>query len=106
VQKLFGCGKTTVSTAVWVTGLRRSRWWWSWMCRSWAGLVTHGLRLWGRLGTLPCFLKWSWRLFIVEKLTFNSLTAVMDFLPVIMTIASSLNLRHLWHCALWQNCTF
>ena len=56
--------------------------------RSCAGVVTHGLRLRGRLDILPNFLKRHWRQFMVEKWTFNSLaTAVVDI---------PLNLRHLW----------
>ena len=36
---------------------------------------------------------------MVEKLTLHSLaTALMDIPAVSMTIARSLNLRHLWHC--------
>ncbi len=35
------------------TGLRRSWRWRCWMWRSWAGVVTRGLRLWGRLDVQP-----------------------------------------------------
>ncbi len=47
VQKLFGFYKPIVAAAVRVSGLRRSRWWRCWSWRSWAGVVTRGLRLWG-----------------------------------------------------------
>ena len=43
---------SSVSSAVQVTGLRWSHRWRSWMWRSWAGMVTHGLWLWGRLDIL------------------------------------------------------
>ncbi len=41
--------KPIVAAAVRVAGLRRSWRWRCWMWRSWAGVVTRGLRLWGRL---------------------------------------------------------
>ncbi len=41
-------------------GLRRSWRWRCWMWWSWAGVVTHGLRLWGRLNVLPNSLKHLW----------------------------------------------
>ena len=86
----FSCANS-VSSAVWVSGLRRSRRWRSRMWRSWAGVVTRGLRLWGRLDVLPNDLKWHWRRLMVEKLTFNSLaTALVDIPAVSMPIARSL----------------
>jgi hypothetical protein len=39
--------KPTVSSAVQVAGFRWSHRWRSWMWRSWAGVVTRGLLLWG-----------------------------------------------------------
>ncbi len=42
--------------------LRWSKRWRCWMWRSWPGVVTHGLRFWGRLDVLPNSLKrldWS-----------------------------------------------
>ena len=53
--------------------------WRSRMCRSWAGVVTRGLRLWGRLDVLPNPLKLCWRRLMVEKSTLNYLaTALLD----------------------------
>ncbi len=73
------------------TGLRRSWRWRCWMWRSWAGVVTRGLRLWGRLDVLPNSLKCLWRRLMVEKLTFNSrATALVDIPAVSMPIARTL----------------
>ncbi len=52
--------KPIVAAAVRVAGLRRSWRWRCWMWRSWAGVVTRGLRLWGRLDVLPNYLKRLW----------------------------------------------
>ncbi len=72
-------------------GLRRSWRWRCWMWRSWAGVVTRGLRLWGRLDVLPNSLKRLWRRLMVEKWTFNSqATALVDIPAVSMPIARSL----------------
>jgi hypothetical protein len=54
--------KPTVSSAVWVAGLRLSPRCRSQMWRSWAGVVTRGPWLWGLLDVLPNSLKWLWRL--------------------------------------------
>ena len=78
-------------------------WWKSQMWRSRAGVVTYGLRLWGRLDVLTNVLKQRWRQFMVEKLTLNSLATALVDIP---KITRSLNLRALWHCVVWQNCTF
>ncbi len=65
--------------------------WRCWMWRSWAGVVTRGLWLWGRLDVLPNSLKRLWRRLIVEKWTFNSrATALVDIPAVSMPIACSL----------------
>ncbi len=71
--------------------------------RSWAGVVTRGLRLWGRLDVLPNSLKRPWRQLMVEKWTFNSqATALVDISVVSMPIARSpRTMQHLWHCAVW-----
>ncbi len=53
--------KPIVAASVRVAGLRRSWRWRCWMWRSWAGVVTRGLRLWGRLDVLPNSLKHLWR---------------------------------------------
>ncbi len=83
--------KPIVAAAVRVAGLRRSWRWRCWMWRSWAGVVTRGLRLWGRLDVLPNSLKRLWRRFMVEKWTFNSrATALVDTPAVSMPIARSL----------------
>ncbi len=72
-------------------GLRRSWRWRCWMWRSWAGVVTRGLRLWGRLNVLPNSLKRLWRWLMVEKRTLNSqATALLDITAVSMPIARSL----------------
>ncbi len=77
-----------VAAAVRVAGLRRSWRWRCWMWRSWAGVVTRGLRLWGRLDVLSNSLKRLWRRLMVEKLTFNSReTALVDIPAVSMPIA-------------------
>ncbi len=82
-----------VAAAVRVAGHRRSWRWRCWMWRSWAGVVTRGLRLWGRLNVLPNSLKCFWRRLMVEKWTFNSrATALVDIPVVIMTIAHSLKI--------------
>ncbi len=71
--------------------LRRSLRWRCWMWRSWAGVVTRGLRLWSRLDVLPNSLQCLWRRLMVEKLTFNSrATALVDIPAVSMTIGCSL----------------
>ncbi len=83
--------KPIVAAAVRVAGLRRSWRWRCWMWRSWAGVVTCGLRLWGRLDVLPNSLKHLWRRLMVEKWTFNSrATALVDIPAVSMPIARSL----------------
>jgi hypothetical protein len=56
LQKLFSRANP-VSSAVRVAGLRQSRRWRSRLWRSWAGVVTCGLRLWGQLDVLPNSLK-------------------------------------------------
>ncbi len=62
-----------------------------WMWRSWAGVVTRGLRLWGRLDVLPNPLKRLWRRLMVEKWKFNShATDLVDIPAVSMPIARSL----------------
>ncbi len=57
--------KPIVAAAVRVAGLRRSWRWRCWIRRSWAGVVTRGLRLWGRLDVLPNSLKRLWRRLMV-----------------------------------------
>ncbi len=47
------------SATVRVAGLRQFWGWRCWMWRSCAGVVTHGLRLWGRLDVLPNFNSWA-----------------------------------------------
>ncbi len=85
--------KPIVAAAVRVAGLRWAWRWRYWMWRSWAGVVTRGLRLWSRLDVLPNSLKCLWRRLMVEKLTFNSrATALVDILAVSMPIARSLKL--------------
>ena len=56
VQKLFGCANP-VSAVLWLADLRRYRRCRRQMWRSWAGVVTRGLLLWGRLDILPNSLK-------------------------------------------------
>ncbi len=73
--------KPIVAAAVRVTGLRRC-----WMWRSWAGVVTRGLRLWGRLDVLSNSLKRVWRRLMVEKRTLNSWATVLQHL----------DMPHLW----------
>jgi hypothetical protein len=78
---------SSVSSAVQVAGLSRSRRWRSQMWRFWAGMVTHGLRLWGRLRVLQNDLQRRWRRLMVEKWTLHSLaTALVDFPSISMPI--------------------
>ncbi len=95
--------KPIVAAAVRVAGLRRSCRWRCWMWRSWAGVVTRGLRLWGRLEVLPASLKCLWRWLMVEKLTFNSREKAPVDIPAVRHANCTLpkNLRYLWHCAVW-----
>ncbi len=83
--------KPIVAAAVRVAGLNHTWRWRCWMWRSWAGVVTCGLRLWGRLNVLPNSLKCLWRRLMVEKWIFNSrATALVDIPAVKMPIAHSL----------------
>ncbi len=83
--------KPIVAAAVWVAGLRRSWRWTCWMWRSWAGVVTCGLQLWGRLDVLPNSLRRLWRWLMVEKWISNSrATALVDIPAVSMAITRSL----------------
>ncbi len=85
--------KPIVAAAVRVAGLRQSWRWRCWMWRSWAGVVTHGLWLWGRLDVLPNSLKRLWRWLMVEKWTFNSRATVLVDIPAVsMPIARSLKI--------------
>ncbi len=76
--------KPIVAASVRVAGLRRSWRWRCWIWRSWAGVVTRGLRLWGRLDVLPNPLQ----TLMVEKWTLHS--ALEDIPAVSMPIARSL----------------
>ncbi len=75
--------KPIVAAAVRVAGLRRSWRWRCWMWRSLAGVVTRGLRLWGRLDVLPNSLKRLWRQLMVEKWTFNSRATALVDIPAV-----------------------
>ncbi len=75
--------KPIVAAAVRVAGLRRSWRWRCWMWGSWAGVVTRGLRLWGRLDVLPNSLKRLWRRLMVEKWTFNSRATALVDIPAV-----------------------
>ncbi len=60
------------------------------MWRSWAGVITRGLRLWGRLDVLPNSLKRLWRRLMVEKMNIQfTATALVDIPAVSMLIARS-----------------
>ncbi len=88
--------KPIVAAAVRVAGLRRSWRWRCWMWRSWAGVVTRGLRLWGRLDVPPNSLKRLWRQLMVEKWTFNSQATVLVDIPAVsMPITRSLKTCHI-----------
>uniref|UniRef100_A0A8C7MQT9 Fibroblast growth factor receptor n=1 Tax=Oncorhynchus kisutch TaxID=8019 RepID=A0A8C7MQT9_ONCKI len=50
---------------------------------SWAGVVTHGLQLRGRLDVLPNSLKRYWRWLMVEKLTLNYLATALVDIPAV-----------------------
>ncbi len=92
-QKFFCYANWFLQQLSRVAGLRRSWRWRCWIWRSWAGVVTRGLRLWGRLDVLPNSLKRLRRQLIVEIWTFNS----QDIPAVSMPFACSLKI--LWHCA-------
>ncbi len=81
--------KPIVAAAVRVAGLRQYWRWRCWMWRSWAGVVTRGLRLWGRLDVLPNSLKRLWRRLMVDGLC-SQATALVDIPAVSMPIARSL----------------
>ncbi len=93
--------KPIVAAAVWVAGLRRSWRWRCWMWRSWAGVVTHGLWLWGRLDVLPNSLKHLWRQLMVDTLAFNSRGNSSGGHSCSQHANCMLpqNFQHLWHCA-------
>ncbi len=85
--------KPIVAAAVRGTGLRWSWRWRCWMWRSWAGVVTRGFRLCGRLDVLPNSLKRLWRQLMVEKWTFNSRPTALEDIPAVsMPIACSLKI--------------
>ncbi len=95
--------KPIVAAAVWVAGLRRSWRWRCWMWRSWVGVVTRGLRLWGRLDALTNSLKGL----MVEtaygremniQFTGNSSGGHSCSQHANCTLPQ--NLQHLWHCAI------
>ncbi len=89
VRKFFGYANRLLQQ---LSGWLDSWQWRCWMWRFWAGVVTRGLRLWGRLDVLPNSLKRLWRRLMVEKWTFNSrATALVDISAVRMPIARSLN---------------
>ncbi len=80
--------KPIVAAAVRVAGLRWSWRWRCWIWRSWAGVVTRGLRLWGQLDVLPNSLKYLWRWLMVDKWSFSSwATGLVDIPAVSMPIA-------------------
>ena len=100
---------SSVSSAVRVTGLIRSSRWRSRMWRSWAGVVTRELQLWGRLDVLPNSLKQHWRWLTVEKLTINYLaTALVDIPAVSMLVNQLLDIPHLsggWSSLTKEKCS-
>ncbi len=89
---------------------RRSWRWRCWMCMSWAGVVTRGLQLRGRLDVLLNSLKRLWRWLMVEKLTLTLycviklhilewpfiLTSLRHTCAIIMLSNQYLGMPHLW----------
>ena len=74
-----------------VACLRRSRRGRKQMLRSWAGVILHDLRLWGRLDVLSNSLKQRRRRLMVEILTLHSLATVLVDTPAVsILIARSL----------------
>ena len=67
---------SSVLLTVQLAGLRRSHKWRSRKWRSWAGVVTHGLQLWGHFDVMPNSRFRRWKGLMVEKLTFNSLVEI------------------------------
>ncbi len=95
--------KPIVAAAVQVAGLRGSWRWRCWMWRSWAGVLTRGLRLWGRLDVLPMSLKRLWRRLTLEKWTLNSRattkmgakTKILSFIILVSVIINKQQIRSL-----------
>ncbi len=83
--------------------LRRSLRWRCWMWRSWAGVVTRGLRLWSRLDVLPNSLKCLWRRLIGGEINiqFKSNSSGGHSCSQHDNWMLPQNLWHLWHCAVW-----
>jgi hypothetical protein len=90
--------KPTVSSTVLVARLRPCRMWRSWMWRSWTGVVTRGLRLWGRLDVLPNSLKWRLRPLMVEKLTWHFLATDLVEICGIVLCDKSAHFRAAFYC--------
>jgi hypothetical protein len=98
--------KYSVSSTVRVAGLRQSRRWRRQMWKSWAGVVTRGLQLNVLPNSWPVertakFSKTSLERLMVEVFAFKSLATFLQSARQLHT-----PLRHLWHCVVWQNCTF
>ncbi len=95
--------KPIVTVAVRVAGLRWSWRWRCWMWRSWAGVVTRGLWLWGRLDCTAKFsetpLETAYGREINIKFTGNSSGGHSCSQDANCTLPQ--NLWHLWHCAVW-----
>ncbi len=88
--------------AVQVAGLRRFWRWRCWMWRSWAGVVTRGLRLWGRLNVLPNSLKiYLWIIFTAYgreiNIQFMGNSSGGHACSQHASFTLPQNLQHLWH---------
>ena len=74
--------------------------------QSWTGVVTHGLQLWGWLDVLPSSLKRHWRHGREMNIQFSGSSSGGHPCSQRVNCTHSQNVRHLWHCVVWQNCTF
>ncbi len=106
-ENLWLC-KPIVAAAVRVAGLRRSWRWRCWMWRSWAGVVTQWSAVVRPVGCTAKFsetpLETAYGREMNIQFTGNSSGGHSCSQHANCTLPQ--NLRHLWHCAVWYNCTF
>jgi hypothetical protein len=90
----------TVSSAVRLAGLRPSRRWRSQMWRSWAGVITHGLWLWGRVGRTAKFSKTMFEAAYGREMNIklSGNRSGRDSCSQQANCTLPQNFRHRWHC--------
>jgi hypothetical protein len=99
--------KPTVSSAFQVAVLRWSRRWGSQMWRSWAGVVTRGLWLWGRLDILPNSLKCLEAAYGREiNIQISGNISGGHSCSQHANCMLPQNLSHLWHCVVCKTAHF